>query len=126
MSGWLGDKGDKSVHADRGGVAAGRDIRNSTINVGLDQEGVRRLLQEELARIAGEKGVPIAPLQAVLVRLGEAGVPEQEIPARLDAKADELIALRAQLARLSNDRPELAAVRAQALALIDQGDLDRA
>ena len=107
-------------------MAADRDIRDSTINVGLDEEGVGRLLDEKLARIAREKGVPVAPLQAVLAKLGEVGVPDQEIPARLEAAADQLIELRAQLARLNNERPELAAVRAQALALIDEGDLDRA
>jgi tetratricopeptide (TPR) repeat protein len=113
------------VSADHG-VAAGGDIRDSRITVGLDEEGVRRVLQEELARIAGEKGISPAPLQAVLAKLGEAGVPDHDIVARLDAAADQLIELRAQLARLSNDRPELAVIRQQALALIDAGDLDGA
>ena len=69
------------------GVAAGRDIRDSTINIkkGLDEEGVRRVFQEELVRIAGAKGIPVAPLQAVLGKLGAAGVPDEEIPARLDS-----------------------------------------
>ena len=85
------------------GVAAGRDIRDSPINFfGLDEEGVRRVVQEEPIRIAGEKGVPLAPLQAVLAKLGEAGIPDHEILARLDVAADELIDLRAQLARLMN------------------------
>jgi hypothetical protein len=56
-----------NVMADRGSVAAGRDI-----TFGLDEEGVRRILQEELARIAEAKSVPIAPLRAVLEKLGAA------------------------------------------------------
>jgi hypothetical protein len=52
------------IHA--GLVAAER--RGGTI--GLDEEGVRRVLQQELARIAEKKGVPVAPLRAVLENLG--------------------------------------------------------
>jgi hypothetical protein len=126
MPAWL-RRGDShappelSVTADRGSIAAGRDI-----TLGLDEEGVRRVLQEELARIAEQKGVPIAPLRAVLEKLGAADVAVDEIPKRLAAAADELLALRQDLQRLGNDRPELAAMRRQALALIDAGDLDAA
>ncbi|MGC1862600.1 MAG: hypothetical protein WA733_16165 [Methylocystis sp.] len=94
--------------------------------LGVDEEGVRRVLQEELVKIAGEKGVPVPPLQAVLAKLGEAGIPDHAIPARLDAAADELVSLRTELSRLTNDRPELAAIREQALAFIDRGELDAA
>ena len=114
------------VTADRGSVAAGGDISNSPITFGLDEAGVRRVLQEELARIAEEKGVPIAPLRAVLEKLGAAEISAEEIPERLTFAADELIALRQELNRLRNDRPELAAIRDRALALIDAGDLDAA
>ena len=47
---------------------------------------LRRLLRERLeaAKVAAEKGVPVAPLRAVLARYGEhEEVPEHEIPARL-------------------------------------------
>jgi hypothetical protein len=107
-----------SVTADRGSVAAGGDISNSPITFGLDEEGVRKVLQQELARIAEEKGVPVAPLRAVLEKLGAAQTAIEEIPKRLAAAADELLALRQDLQRLSNDRPELAAIRGQALALV--------
>src|ERR1700720_3748426 len=117
---------EPSVTADRGSVAAGGHISNSPITFGLDEEGVRRVLQQELARTAEEKGVPIAPLRAVLEKLGAAQVAIEEIPKRLAGAADELLALRQDLKRLRNDRPELAAIRGQALALIDAGDLDAA
>ena len=64
-----------SIKEDRGSVAA-ETILNSPITFGLDEEGVRRVLQEELVRLARQKGVPVAPLQAVLAKLGEIGVPE--------------------------------------------------
>ena len=52
------------------------------------------------AQVAREKGVEIAPLRAILVKMGEAGVPDEDISKRLDAKADELIQLCAEIARL--------------------------
>jgi hypothetical protein len=64
--------------------------------------GILDLLAEDIAR---KKGVPLASLQAVLVKLGEAEVPIENIPERLGAKADELVELRTQLARLTNERP---------------------
>jgi DNA-binding transcriptional MerR regulator len=125
-----------AVNVERG-VGAGRDIRDSTIHVGLDEKEVgqrideaQRPISRQLAtlasQIAREKGVEIAPLRAILVKLGEAGVPDHEIPARLDAAADQLIELRTQLARLTNDRPEFASIRNQALAHIDRGEFDAA
>jgi hypothetical protein len=99
----------------------------------LHSEGIseaQQPLSEQLAaltaQIAREKGVEIAPLQAILVTLGEARVPDYEIPARLSAAADELIDLRTQLTRLTNARPEFASIRNQALAHIDRGELDAA
>jgi tetratricopeptide (TPR) repeat protein len=128
-----------ALHKHRAGKKSDRS--EPSVKIGLDEEKTARLfadaqrpLAEELKeefkkvsdQIAAEKGVPAAPLHAVLEKLGEKGVAEHEIPARLHAAADQLIELRAQLARLTNDRPELAVIREQALALIDRGDLDAA
>src|SRR5215470_12291298 len=45
------------VTAKHTSVAAGRDIRDTTVHFhGLNEEGVRKLIQEELARIAEQKG----------------------------------------------------------------------
>lgn len=38
-----------SVHADQGGVAVGRDIHDSTIHIGLDEQEIARLLEEKFA-----------------------------------------------------------------------------
>lgn len=107
-------------------AAAARDSRDATITIGLNEEGVRRVLSEELERIAQERGVPAAPLQAVLTKLGQAGVPKEEIVAHLDVAAGELIDLRARLSHLQNERPELAKARENALVLVDRGELDEA
>jgi tetratricopeptide (TPR) repeat protein len=132
MFGWLRRWGaaqsppQPSVAADRSSVAAGGHISDSPITFELDEEGVGRVLEKILARTAEEKGVPVAPLRAVLEKLGAAQMAIEEIPKRLAAAADELIQLRADLARLRNDKPEFAAIRVRASALIDRGEFDAA
>jgi tetratricopeptide (TPR) repeat protein len=95
-------------------------------NKGLDEESVRWVLQEELARISGEKGVPRAPLQAVLAKLGDKGVRYKDIPTRLEAAADELVRFRAENDLLKQGPPEIAALAGEAQALIDEGEFDGA
>jgi tetratricopeptide (TPR) repeat protein len=125
------------VTAKGGSVVAGESIIDSTITVGLSEAGVGQAVSEAqkpllehlsilTAQIAREKGIEVAPLRAVLEKIGEAGIADEHIPARLARAADELVALRRDLERLRNDRPELAAIRETALALIDAGDLDGA
>ena len=79
-----------------------------------------------LAEIARDKGVEVAPLRTVLVKLGEKGVPEEDIPKRLDAAAEELIKLRTENERLRRGPPALAAIAEQVQALIDKGEFDDA
>lgn len=118
-------------------VVAGRDIRDSVVSVGLGSDEVERAIEEAqrpvleklealAAAIAQSRGIPAAPLRAILAKLGEAGVLDCDIPTRLDAAADELIALRTQLARLDARNPELRAIRAAALQYLDQGELEQA
>jgi hypothetical protein len=125
-----------SVKADHGSVAAGRDI-TGPVTIGLDEKEVgqelrkaQQPLREELERLAAQvardKGVEVAPLRAVLVKLGEKGVPEEDIPKRLDAAAVELIKLRAENEQLRRGPPALAAIAEEVQALIDKGEFDDA
>jgi hypothetical protein len=122
-----------TVKADHGSVAAGRDIIGS-VTIGADANEVTQQVaaaQNErydriLAEIARDKGVEIAPLRAVLVKLGEKDAPEEDIPKRLDAAADELIKLRAENEQLQRGPPSLAAIAEEAQALIDNGEFDDA
>ena len=68
-----------SVKADRGGVAAGRDIRDSTINIGIDEAEVQQRISQAqgplidqikllVDQISREKGVPVGSLQVVLAK----------------------------------------------------------
>ena len=126
-----------AVSADRGGVAVGRDIRDSTINVGADEEEIQlritqahgplidriNILAEQVSR---EKGIPIGPIQAVLAKFGEVRVPDHEILTRLNIVTDQYLELRELLTRASTERPEFLALRQRVLELLDGGDLDGA
>ncbi len=125
-----------SVTADHGSVAAGRDITRP-VTIGLDEKGVgqevrkaQQPLRAELERLAAqaarEKGVEVAPLRAVLVKLGEKGAPEEDIPKRLDSAGDELIKLRAENEQLRRGPPALAAIAEEVQAFIDKGEFDDA
>lgn len=107
-------------------VAIAGDNLNSPINIGLDEDGVRSILQQELTRIAEDRGVPLAPLMAILAKLGENFVSRDQVPALLEAKADELLALRNRLARLTSDRPEFAAIRELGSTLVQNGEFEAA
>jgi tetratricopeptide (TPR) repeat protein len=120
------------------GIASGRDtVVSGSFNIGLDEKKVgdqiadaQKPLTDQLERLAAQisrdKGVPIAPLRTILIKLGEGGVPEEAIPQRLDAKADELLRLRDEIAQLRLGPVELASFAQRAQTLIDRGDLDAA
>jgi len=118
------------------GIASGRDtVVNAPVAIGLDEKQVGRRVAEAqqpltdqleklAAQVAREKGVEIAPLRAILKKLGEAGVADEDVSKRLDDKADELIKLREEIAQLRRGAPELASFAQLAQGLIDKGDLD--
>jgi tetratricopeptide (TPR) repeat protein len=117
-------------------IAAGRDI-TGPVNIGLDEKQVSQRVAEaqkplagqleELAKqVARHKGIEVAPLRAILVKMGEVGVRDEDIAARLNEKADELIKLREQIALLRRGPAELASFAEQAGTLINKGDLDGA
>jgi len=120
------------------GIASGRDtVISAPVSIGLDEKKTGELiaaaqkpltdqLERLVAQVSREKSVPIAPLRAILVKLGEAGVSEEAIPQRLDAKADELLKLREEIAQLRQGPLELASFAQRAQAQIDQGDFERA
>src|SRR5450631_3460092 len=118
-----------SITADHGSVAAGHITGSVTIN-NPDPTAVVAPINERLekltAQVARDKGVEIAPLRAVLVKLGEKGVPEEDIPKRLDSAAEELIKLRAENEQLRRGPPALAAIAEEVQALIDKGEFDDA
>jgi tetratricopeptide (TPR) repeat protein len=96
------------------------------INYGTDDATARERHTELLAAISREKGVAIAPLRAVLRRLGELNVAPEDIPARLDAAATRLLELEKTLAQPIQGDAAAQAARDAARRLIDLGDFDAA
>jgi hypothetical protein len=121
-----------NITADHGSIAAGHIAGSVTINPDAKEvaQQVAAAINERydrlLAEIARDKRVEVAPLRAVLVKLGEMGVPDEDIPKRLDAAADELIKLRAENELLRRGPPELAAIAEEVQAFIDKGEFDDA
>jgi hypothetical protein len=118
-------------------AAAGNVVVNAPVNLGPDAKEVAQRVAdaqkpltdqlEKLAtQVARDKGVEIAPLRAILMKMGEAGVRDEDIAKRLDDKADELVKLREETVLLRQGPTELASFAQQAQALIDKGDLDGA
>ena len=120
------------------GIASGRDTTiNGPVNFGLDEKkagqqisAAQKPMEDKLERLAAEvarqKGVEVAPLRAILIKLGEAGVRDDDIAQRLGDKADELVKLRREIARLRQGPAELASFGEQAQARLAAGDLDGA
>ena len=101
-------------------------IETTVERIATTQDEHGAVLADILARISTDKGVAVAPLRAILTRLGEAEVPIDQIPARLAVKAEEYLTLREQWSKLGGTRPDLMEVREKALERIDAGDFDAA
>ena len=97
-----------------------------TINRGEDPALANNRHAEVLAAIARDKGVPIAPLQAALARLGHLNVALEQIPARLEAAATRLQELERTLAQPIRGDAAAQAARDDARRLIDLGDFEAA
>jgi len=131
---WVSKPAELVVNQSGTGITSGRDtIINAPTNIGLDEKKVgerigetQKPLADQLEKlaiqVAREKGVEVAPLRAILVKMGEAGIRDEDIPKRIDEKADELLKLREESARLRRGPAELASFAEQAETLISKGD----
>src|SRR5512147_560680 len=134
----LGVRAQDTVSAP-GGVAAGRDIRESTINIGIppDQVAVitealkreQKLTDEQrqtIADLEGKLGVSAGALRAFFRTLGEAEVPPERQEAKLVEIAERYKQLVTQVAAAPGDDPEVAKLKGEAKAALDAGQLVRA
>jgi tetratricopeptide (TPR) repeat protein len=81
-----------------------------------------------LAALAREKGVPIAALAQILVRLGETTISNDpaEIERKLAQKADEYLTLAQQVRLLSGDDPKVRALQKDAEVALINSDFELA
>jgi tetratricopeptide (TPR) repeat protein len=108
-------------------------LQEQLFNIAKDVEVVHQTTERTetkvdalLAQVAREKGVPVAPLLAVLAQLGEKGVADEDIPKKLSNAVDELIKLRVENDSLKKGPPEIAAIATETQTLIDKGEFDAA
>lgn len=129
-----------SVNANRGSVAVGGDITDSTINI-YNLNGITPELLEALRRpyeeLSEKQKKKISQLEAELhlnqhqVRealdiIGEAHVPPERVAAKLVEIAEQFKILQAAAAAHSDDTPEITALKAEANEAVEAGHLIKA
>lgn len=119
-----------------GGVAAGGDIRDSTITIGLTPEQVK----ETMLAIARQESTAQAKLQELSQKLQttegaligffrileETDAPLERLPAKLEEIARRHKETLQRMAALAVEDPEIGALVRQAREAVDRGDYDRA
>ena len=73
-------------------------------------------------QLAGEKGVEVAPLRAILMKLIQAGVLHEDIPKRLAENANELVKMHGRMIWLRQGPPEISLFAQQAEEHVRTGD----
>jgi tetratricopeptide (TPR) repeat protein len=128
------------VRTAEGSVAAGRDIVNSRIIIGIppdqlagiieagrkDLKDLTEIQKRKIENLKKDLGVSESALQAFFTILGEQEVPNEKLATKLLAIAENYKNLLAQAAPGPNDRPEIAKIRTAAQEALKAGQLDRA
>src|SRR5512132_594555 len=140
LAGLVVDARTQGTVAAPGGVAAGRDIRESKINIGILPDQLpkiidaatsdwKRLTDEQrklITDLEGKLGVSAGALQAFFRTLGEADVPPERQEGKLVEIAESYKQLVAQLTATPGDDPEVAKLKGEAKAALDAGQMERA
>ncbi|HVZ36685.1 MAG TPA: tetratricopeptide repeat protein, partial [Polyangiaceae bacterium] len=100
-----------------------RDVRASFEESG--KPFARCSFDDDLSRLAEQKGIPIALLRRIVERFAASLVPSEQILRRLEARVAEFVALRERLGG-SAAAAALAPIRECARRRLDAGDLDGA
>ncbi len=124
-----------SVTAEHG-VAAGGDIRDSSITIGLTPKQVHELVGQILtkARVDGDRVVELATRLGVtqgavttfLRTLGEKDVPVEQLSPKLGEIAERHKDLLAQIASVRAASPDVQAIKDEARGVVERGDYGRA
>ena len=124
------------VKADTGGIAIGRNVSDSTINIDLLPEQVAALIrrtaylseaqQKMIVELEGKLDVNQRQIRAALEILGEGKVPPGRLTAKLVEIAGRFKALQTTAAAHPGDDPTMAVLKADAQKAIEAGDLAKA
>src|SRR5512132_729632 len=140
LAGLVVDARTQGTVAAPGGVAAGRDIRESKINIGILPDQLpkiidaatsdwKRLTDEQrklITDLEGKLGVSAGALRAFFRTLGAADVPPERQEGKLVEIAERYKQLVAQVAAVPGDDPEVAELKGEAQAAPNAGELERA
>ena len=127
---------EPEVHADHGSVAAGRDIRDSIITIGIPPEQLEALIRQSaehsetqkklIAELESKLALNRRQVRAALNILGEKDVPPERLEAKLVEVAERFKELQATALAQPGDDAKIAGVKAEAQKAIDAGDLAKA
>src|SRR5512132_4121312 len=140
LAGLVVDARTQGTVAAPGGVAAGRDIRESKINIGILPDQLpkiidaatsdwKRLTDEQrklITDLEGKLAVSAGALRAFFRTLGAADVPPERQEGKLVEIAERYKQLVAQGAAVPGDDPEVAELKGEAQAALNAGELERA
>ena len=126
----------QTLRAESGGVVIGRDVINSTINIGIPPEELAALvklyadLSETQKKLIAELEQKLAlnqrQVQSALAILGEANIAPEQLGSKLVEVAERFKDLRATASPQPGDDPKIAALKIDARKAIDAGKLAEA
>src|SRR5262245_50211180 len=126
----------QQVRAEPGGVAIGRDVVQSTINIAIPPEQLSALVRQAadlsetqetlIERLEGELDLNQRQIRAALDILGEKDIAAERLAAKLVEIAERFKELQANALAQPGDDPKIAALKADAQKAIEVGELARA
>ena len=124
------------VQAASGSVAVGRDVRDSTITIGIPPEQLEALVQQDhdlseaqkklIAELEAKLDLNQNQVRAALEILGEKDIPPERLAAKLVEIAERFKALQAEMLAQPSDTAKVATLKAEAQKAIEAGDLAKA
>jgi tetratricopeptide (TPR) repeat protein len=124
------------IRAEPGGVAVGRDITHSTINIGVPPEQLADLIRQSadlseaqkklIAKLEGDLDLNQRQIRAALEILGERDIPPERLAAKLVEIAERFKELQWVASVQPGDDPRIARLKADAQRTIEAGELAKA
>jgi tetratricopeptide (TPR) repeat protein len=126
----------QQIRAETGGVAVGRDVIQSTINIGVPPEQLAALIRQHadlseaqkklIAKLEGDLDLNQRQIRAALDILGEKDIPAERLAAKLVDIAEQFKELRSVASVQPGDDAKIAGLKSAAQKAIEAGELTKA
>lgn len=126
----------QQVRAESGSIAIGRDVNQSTINIGIPPSQLDALVRQTadlseaqkklISELEGKLDLNQRQIQTAFDILGEKNVRPEQLAARLVDIAERLKFLQTSVATQPGEAPNVHALKTEAQRAIDDGDLAKA